>query len=331
MSKHIEAPALHGVLSLAGHADVTQALHDPRLLLPGRTGADPSAHLAVRAAAGVALSAARLTSWHDAISRCFQLRLASLPAGIPVDLVTALAEPWALDVALLVTGAPPELAPAGAALARQLFLAAASVTDGDPTAASIDAAVGLARLFSTLATPASGYADVQTFVALSQTLPALMAGAWLVLLQHPAALAALIASPRNVPRSLGELLRLGSPAQAVFREASEDLTIGDLPLQRGDRVALLLAAANRDPRRYPEPNRLDLSRDASGHLGFGSGPHRCVGVSLVHLALGIATEGLLERTASLERVDEAASAQQWQGGFAMRAPASLWVVWRAGR
>lgn len=318
-----------GAFELSRYADVAQALHDPRLVLHGHSGTDPEAHLAVRAAAEQALSPARLASWHDAFAAHAHALIDVLPDGQTFDLVRALAEPWSMELALVVTGAPREHAAALDGLARQLFAAAADATDGAPHADSLHAAAGLAQLLSTRPARPGGLADVQTFVALSQSLPALLAGAWLVLLRHPDTLATLLSTPQAVARSVDELLRLGSPARAVFREAGEDAEIGAARLRRGDRVALLLWAANRDLARFPDPERLDLAREPSGHLTFGTGLHRCAGASLVRMAVIMATEALLERSATLALVDDADSAQVWRGGFALRAPASLRVVRRA--
>lgn len=313
-------------LHLSRYADVAQALNDPRLVLPGQQGADPSAHLAVRAAAKQALSPARLAAWREAFAADARVRVDALPDGVPVDLVGSLAEPWALDVARVVTGVPRAAAAACQALARRVFLAAAEATEGVAGADAQAAAVVLAQQLAAVPARPGGIADVQTFVALSQSLPALLAGAWLVLLQHPAALAELIAHPQAVARCVGELLRLGSPARSVFREAGEDLAIGQTRLRRGQRVALLLWAANRDPARFADPERLDLARDTAGHLSLGTGLHRCAGAALVRLAVIVATEALLARSATLALVDDAASAVAWRGGFALRAPAALPVL-----
>ncbi|HSW06466.1 cytochrome P450 [Aquabacterium sp.] len=330
MTPATDSPAVPGAgaCQFSRHADVAQALHDPRLVLSGPGGTDAAAHLAVRAAIEQLLTPTRLASWRDGFTAHAQALIGALPEGVPVDLVSAVAEPWSLEVALVVTGAPRNEAAACLGLARRLFVAAAAATDGAPAADALAAAAPLAQLLSGPAARQDGMADVQTFVALSQTLPALLAGAWLALLRQPEALAALRSSPQGVARSVGELLRLGSPAHAIFRQAAEDVDIGGTPLRRGDQVALLLAAANRDPARFADPERLDWARDASAQLGFGAGLHRCAGASLVRMAVIIATEALLAHGGTLTLLDSDDSALVWRGGFALRAPASLPVVRR---
>lgn len=323
-----------GLPGLCSHAEVRQALHDTRLAPVGQGGADPAAHRAVRAALAQALAPERLAGWRDPLVAGALARVDALADATPVDLIAALARPWALDVALLVTGAPRDQADDCSRFARQLYQAAAGSSDGSTPAEALHAASGLAQLLAASADPAApgaGLADVQTFVALSQTLPALLAGAWLALLREPAALQALLDEPTRVAPAAGELLRLGGPAQAVFRQAGEDLTIGSTRLRRGERVALRLAAANRDAARFADPGRFDPGRDASAQLSLGGGAHACAGAPLVREALVIATQALLERTLSLTLVDSGATAIEWHGGYALRAPASLWVVRRARR
>jgi cytochrome P450 len=163
---------------------------------------------------------------------------------------------------------------------------------------------------------------VQAFVALSHTVPGLLASGWLELLRHPAELDRLRASPALIPQATEELLRYASPARAVFRRALTAVTIGAAPIAAGDRVILMLAAANRDPAQFPEPDRLDFGRGSAGHLTFGRGTHSCLGSQLIRLAAATATATLLGATSVVELAGEV----EWIGGFAIRAPGSLPVV-----
>jgi cytochrome P450 len=311
---------------LSTYADVSQALNDARLVYPGQRFEHAPAQRAVRAAVALACAPARMDAWRAQWAMQARQRLDVLPDGVPVDLVGAFAEPWSLGVARQATGLPDALVAPAHAAARRLFEAAAAATDATARTDAGSDAIALARLLASPAAPAGGIADVQTFVALSHSLPALLAGAWWALLCHPDALAALLSAPEAVERSLGELLRLGSPVRAVFREATETLTIGDTTVLRGDRVALMLGAANRDPTRFADPYTLDLARDTTGHLGLGAGPHHCAGTALVRLALNAATEALLTHSATLAWAEGTQSALAWRGGFSLRAPAALWVL-----
>ncbi|WP_327392654.1 cytochrome P450 [Streptomyces sp. NBC_01186] len=100
-----------------------------------------------------------------------------------------------------------------------------------------------------------------------------------------------------VPRALDELLRHGSPVStATFRYTKEAITLGGTEIPAGAPVLVGIGAANRDPGRFPEPDQLDLGReDATGHLSFGHGIHRCVGAPLARAEAEIALRKVLTR------------------------------------
>jgi cytochrome P450 len=128
----------------------------------------------------------------------------------------------------------------------------------------------------------------------------LIGNAVLGLLTHPDQLAALRANPERFPDAVEEFARHEGPALlAIRRFPVEDVTIGAVTVPAGETVLLSLAAANRDPARFPDPERLDLGRDASGHLALGRGIHYCVGAPLARLETEIAVSALLERLPDL--------------------------------
>jgi hypothetical protein len=237
-----------------------------------------------------------------------------------VDLVGAFARPWSVTLAVGATGAPTADSDRLDRLAREVFLAAAHATDPGSQPQAQAAAAELASRF-----PGAGAsADVQTYVALSQTLPCFLAGAWLELFRRPDEADRLRAQPELMPQAVEELLRHAGPARAVFRRALAEVSIGRASVAPGDRVILMLSAANHDPARFPEPGELDVRRDAAGHLASGGGPHACAGAPLIRMAVAVATAALLGTTSAVEPVGEV----EWIGGFAIRAPASLPVVLR---
>lgn len=100
----------------------------------------------------------------------------------------------------------------------------------------------------------------------------------------------------DLPAAIDELLRHESPFRlATLRYASEPVEFEGATILAGDLVHVALGPANRDSRAFPDPDRLDLTRDASGHLAFGHGIHRCVGAPLARLEAEIALRGLLTR------------------------------------
>ena len=110
---------------------------------------------------------------------------------------------------------------------------------------------------------------------------------------------ALFVTPDRIRRSVEELLRFDPPLHMFTRYALEPVEIGGVRLALGDRIGLLIGAANRDPAAYPDPNRLDPERTPSPHTSFGGGIHFCIGAPLARLELEVALPILFERCPSL--------------------------------
>ncbi|MCL2584499.1 MAG: cytochrome P450 [Streptosporangiales bacterium] len=123
----------------------------------------------------------------------------------------------------------------------------------------------------------------------------------LALLTHPGELARLKADPSLIRAALEELLRFGNPLQhATDRFTLEEVTIGGVTVPAGEWVFAATTAANRDPARYPDPDRLDLGRDTSGHVAFGHGIHYCLGAFLARMGAEVALGALLARFPEME-------------------------------
>jgi cytochrome P450 len=124
----------------------------------------------------------------------------------------------------------------------------------------------------------------------------LIASGVLALLTHPGEMARLQHDPSLLPAAVEELLRFTSPVNHVtLRYATEDLPIGDVVIPAGEQVLIATSSANRDPARFPDPDRLDIGRDSSGHVGFGHGPHYCLGAPLARMEAEVALGALLTR------------------------------------
>lgn len=117
----------------------------------------------------------------------------------------------------------------------------------------------------------------------------------LSLLQTPDQLAKLKAEPALIRVAVEELLRYDTPVQGVSRIATRDLEISGHTINKGQRVLLMLGAANRDPEQFKEPDRLDITRQENRHLTFGYGGHFCLGAALARLEIQVAIENLLLR------------------------------------
>jgi cytochrome P450 len=104
----------------------------------------------------------------------------------------------------------------------------------------------------------------------------------------------LLADRSLVQKAVDESLRLDSPVLYLGRTLTEDVEVGGQSLGKDERIALLYAAANRDPERFTDPDVFDLDRDARSHLAFGSGRHRCLGEHLAALEMRVAMNVVLD-------------------------------------
>jgi cytochrome P450 len=125
------------------------------------------------------------------------------------------------------------------------------------------------------------------------------------LLRHPAELDALRADPSLIAQAIEELLRYEGPTAAMVRIALEDVALPSGTIGRGDRVFLMINAANRDPRHFDEPDRVNIRRDPNRHIAFGYGLHFCVGAPLARLEAQIAIPALLRHLPELRLMTDA--------------------------
>ncbi|MDT5256743.1 MAG: hypothetical protein QOD10_1823 [Mycobacterium sp.] len=141
------------------------------------------------------------------------------------------------------------------------------------------------------------------------------------LLTEPTLLDALRADRGMLRGAFEEALRWEPPITTVVRRAVRDCELGGVAIPAGTNVSVSVAAANRDPTRYPDPDRFDPSRRNIAHLTFGGGPHLCLGMHLARMEGTVAINALLDRLPDL-RLDPTAPAPHVVG-VAFRSPASL--------
>jgi cytochrome P450 len=115
------------------------------------------------------------------------------------------------------------------------------------------------------------------------------------LLTHPVQLEDVRSDAEAIPSAVEELIRYDSPLQLFERTALADTVVGDVVVEKGQKIAALLGAANRDPAVFAEPDRFDVRRDPNAHLGFGAGIHFCVGAPLARVELQASLRTLLAR------------------------------------
>jgi cytochrome P450 len=307
---------------LSRYADVLAALRDARLRPISADSkdrspiADQADQLRLRAETLEAFSPSRVAEWQAQIGPLAYTVLELLPTDRPVDLVREFAQPWSLRVAAIVTGADSLDCESLTDLAREVPAAAAEPRDSVLQSTAAAANIELERRLQgdmPMRAPA--------FVALSQTLPCLLANAWLALFRHPSELARLREERFPMRRAIEELLRYAGLARTLFRLATEDLDLGGIRIAEGERVTLMLASANRDPAQFPDPDRVDFTRRAAGQLALGAGPHSCVGAFLIRMAATVATNAFVHNFAAVE----VNGPIEWRGGSGFQSPASLYA------
>jgi len=145
----------------------------------------------------------------------------------------------------------------------------------------------------------------QLMVAGNETTTHSLAGGVVHLAQNPEAQAKVRAQPALIPNMIEEILRLDTPTAGMWRMVKNDCTLGDHRFTAGEMVMLRYAAANRDPARFPEPDRFDPERtNARTHLAFGRGIHMCVGNMLSRKEMTVAFQQILARMDDIRLVPD---------------------------
>jgi pimeloyl-[acyl-carrier protein] synthase len=160
---------------------------------------------------------------------------------------------------------------------------------------------------------------VLLLVAGNETTTKLIGNSVVALLRNPEQLEILRGEPKRVFGAVDELLRYDSPVQLTSRMVVEDRELRGHRLRKGQQLVLILAAGNRDPVHFAEPDQLDVTRDPVRHLSFSHGLHHCLGAQLARLEGGLALEALITRFPDLRFAGEV----RWGDNTVLRGPVSL--------
>ncbi len=305
---------------LSRYADVVAALRERRLwplTLPGKDPAkirDAAGRLRLRPDIQEVLSASQVAAWQAEMEVRAAAAAQLLPTDGAVDLLAGFAQPWCLELALLVLGAPPGDRAHLAELGERVFAGTGAPEDSPLRADGAAATAELECLFEAGPVPMGE----PTFVALSQTLPRLLASSWIALCQHPSEWQTLRARPGLLAGAAEELLRYAGIVRRIWREAIAPLELAGVSIADGQRVMLMLAAANRDPAQFPDPERLDVTREITGQVALGTGRNSCVGGVLVRMGLTVATGALLSNFTAIEL----STTPEWRTGSGYCFPAA---------
>jgi pimeloyl-[acyl-carrier protein] synthase len=168
--------------------------------------------------------------------------------------------------------------------------------------------------------------SIVTMVGGLETTTNLIGNGVLTLLRNPGELKRLQADPTLVPAAVEEMLRYESPSQHTGRLAPQDVDLGGKTIRKGQAVMAVMAAANRDPERFPEPDHFDITRTDNRHLAFGYAAHFCFGAALARVEGTEVFQALLRRLPELELRP---ANLVWRNNLGLRGLISLPVKFRA--
>jgi pimeloyl-[acyl-carrier protein] synthase len=161
---------------------------------------------------------------------------------------------------------------------------------------------------------------IVTMVGGQETTTNLLGNGMLTLLRHPNELEALRAEPDILGSAIEEMLRFEPPSQHTARLAPSDCSLGGQTIRKGQAVIAVMAAANRDRARFPDPDRFDVRRQDNRHLSFGWGSHFCFGAPLARLEAKLAFQAILKRYPRIELTGECL---KWRENLGLRGLVSL--------
>jgi cytochrome P450 len=172
----------------------------------------------------------------------------------------------------------------------------------------------------------------QLMVAGNETTTSALAGGLLQLIENPDQMAKAVAAAdagdeRTILNLVEEVLRIESPTAGMWRRVLTDTELGGVTIPRGAMVQLRYAAANRDPARYPDPDRFDIERaNARSHLAFGKGIHMCIGNMLSRKEMAVAYSELLTRLTDFRLAD--GHTPSWPPNMLLRGLTTLPIMFR---
>jgi cytochrome P450 len=322
---------------ITGYAQARAALNDPRLVkVPKRMrtdhdsifaalhmhmlNVDPPDHDRLRRLVSKAFTARRVEGLRPRITAITADLLDGMSTQREVDLLAAFAFPLPITVICELLGVPvadrdlfrlwsttivadnvsPEVFTEHATAMINYFRGLLATRRGEPTDDLVSALIAARDEDDRLSENELLSMMFLLLVGGHETTVNLITSGTLALLLNPGELARLRADPELLGSAVEELLRYVNPVNnATFRLARKSLEIDGVRIDAGEVVLVSLSGANWDESRFAGPDRLDLSRDNTGHLAFGHGIHYCMGAPLARLEGVIAFRGLLDRFPSL--------------------------------
>ncbi|MEV0537041.1 cytochrome P450 [Kitasatospora sp. NPDC050463] len=350
---------------VTGYAEAREAFTDPRLSKDtarffagkdtGRTlhpavsqsmlATDPPQHTRLRSLVTKAFTPGAVARLHPYIARVTDALLDAWVPGVRTDAIERLAVPLPVTVICQLLGVPDADRAAVRTWSNELFAAGQPERIDSASHAVADYMADLITakrrtpddsLLNDLIRARDGEdrlsedelvsLAVLLLVAGHETTTNLIGNGLLALLRTPDSLHRLRDQPDLVDAAVDELLRFESPvSMATFRFTTEAISLGGVEIPPSSPVLIAPGAANRDPARFSDPDRLDLDRDTKGHLAFGHGIHRCLGAPLARAEAAIAFRRVAARFPEL-RLAVPGAEPQWRHTRLMRGLAELPVL-----
>jgi cytochrome P450 len=305
---------------------------------------DAPDHTRLRAAVSRAFTPHQIDQYEPLIGQVVGELVRTLDLSVEVDIVEAFTSRLPIEAIAAVLGLPTDRRPWLLSCSREIGGMLEPLTPFDPASmsarfAELDtyfrAVIAQRRrepgsdLISVLAATTDEHAldDDEIVGTLAfllfaghETVTGMLGNTLVALALHPEQRALLRDRPDLIANGVEELLRFDPPAQVSGRQATNDLTVAGVTIKRGDNIGLMIGAANRDTRRWPDADELRLDRPDPRPLSFGFGAHHCLGAALARMELRLAIPPLLDTlgdyTVDLERTI-------WKRSFALRGPTML--------
>jgi cytochrome P450 len=325
---------VRSALSNTATFSLTQGVGYERRTAPMLISSDPPEHTRLRRIVAGRFTPRSLAAWTERVERIMRSLIEPLIGAGTADLVSELAAPFPVQVIAEMMDIPIERRAdfkrwsantidvlSGAVdrtwrerMAMNETLWEFAVYFGEVIRARAKTAADRDDLISLLIRPSDdgdrlSEAEIVSFcvlllVAGNETTTNLIGSCIQHLASHPADWDRLVREPTLVRSAIEESLRHESPVRGFFRNTLERVEIAGGAIPRGEKVLLLYAAANRDPRKYEDAGEFRIDRQATDHLAFGFGPHACLGAYLARLEMRVLLEHAVRNIASIEPVGQ---------------------------
>ncbi len=335
------SPERLDAMGLAELAPIAQVMVKQMLFL------DPPAHTRIRGLASYAFTPQRVAALRRHIRDIVERLIGAVVHTGRINVIADLAEPLPYTVTAEMLGVPVEDAPQLKLWSQDFAEMLGNFQHNPERAPRVRRSVegmcnyfhkaieeirrnprpGLIQSFLTAEVNGDRFTEeevvantIVTMVGGQETTTNLIGNGVLTLLRHPEAMQRLRADASLVPSAVEEMLRYEPPSQHTARLAPRDLVIGGKTIRKGQAAIAVMAAGNRDPERFPDPNRFDIGRRDNRHLSFGWAAHFCFGAALARIEGQIAFEEMLRRLPNWTLAEDQL---EWRTNLGLRGLKSL--------